>query len=160
MNEMSIVSNCVLCEQHALHVRDNGNLMQCLNCGYVSTADFIGNKKTNKKFQTLPPDMKKWAKEFNERIWIPSMITLPFAVIFPLDHEGKMQWAIAEMVDVSEEEKQNYPKPEGGFYDKRYDTNNPQIFEEFFDAMILVNQKAKEQSGEQEVKLPKLTKIK
>ena len=74
----------------------------------------------------------------------------------------ELKWAFAEMIDIPEEERKDYPieGQEGMFYERRFDTDNPQIFEEFFDAMILVNQKAKEQSGEQEVKLPKLTKIK
>ena len=43
---MNIVSNCPLCEEHGLHVmgEENGKIMQCLSCGYVSSEKFVGTK--------------------------------------------------------------------------------------------------------------------
>ena len=54
-----------------------------------------------------------------------------------------MKWAFAEMVDITKDERENYPNPEGGFYKRRFNTDEPKIFDEFIDGMYLVNQKMK-----------------
>ena len=91
--------------------------------------------------------MKRWVKEANGHLWIPSMITLPFAMLYPIQVVKKMKWAIAEMVDIPEDERKNYPKEDGeGYYEKRFDTDNPKMFDEFIYAMSELNKKAKERS--------------
>ena len=82
--------------------------------------------------------MKKWSVEKNNQIWIPSMITLPFGMLYPINvkvGDGVktiMKWSLAEMVDIPEDERKNYPKETGdGYYDKRFDTDNTIVFDEF-----------------------------
>ena len=64
---MNIVSNCPLCEEHALHIlgEEESQMMQCLSCGYTSTSKFVGDKETNEEYNKLTEDMKNWSKEFN-----------------------------------------------------------------------------------------------
>ena len=52
MEVNDIVSNCILCEEHSLHIigEVEYQMMQCLNCGYVTTSKFIGNKETNETY--------------------------------------------------------------------------------------------------------------
>jgi len=142
---MKIVSNCPLCEEKSLHVieEDEIGTQQCISCGFVTTNNFIGTKKDNDFFKTLPGEMKVWAKEANDRIWIPSMMTLPFGTLYPTNIDSEMKWGFAEMVDIPEEEQNNYPDGNGGFYKQKYDTDNAISFDTFFEAMIAVNQKAK-----------------
>ena len=137
---MNIVSNCPLCEEHSLHVIGEKEMrtMQCINCGMVTTNKFIGTKEDNEMYKTLPEEMQSWTKEANGRIWIPSMITLPFGTLYPTNVDGKMKWGFAEMVDIPEEEQENYPDENGGFYKQRYDI--------FLDAMVEMNEKAKQNS--------------
>ena len=80
-----LISNCPLCEEHGLHVigEDETQKMQCLNCGYVSTVKFIGDKETNEEYKLLTEDMKSWAIEKNNRIWIPTIMTLPVGILYP-----------------------------------------------------------------------------
>ena len=141
----SLVSNCPLCEEHSLHVveEDGVGTQQCINCGYASTSKFIGTKEDNEAFKTLSEEMKVWAKEANDRIWIPSMITLPFGTLYPTNIDGKMKWGFAEMVDIPEEEQKNYPDETGGFYKQRYDTDNAKLYDLFLDAMVEMNKRAK-----------------
>ena len=141
----SLVSNCPLCEEHSLHVveEDGVGTQQCINCGYASTSNFIGTKEDNEAFKTLSEEMKVWAKEANDRIWIPSMITLPFGTLYPTNIDGKMKWGFAEMVDIPEEEQKNYPDETGGFYKQRYDTDNAKLYDLFLDAMVEMNKRAK-----------------
>jgi len=131
---MKIVSNCPLCEERSLHViEENGiGTQQCINCGYATTSNFTGTREDNETFKTLPEEMQSWSKEVNDRIWIPSMITLPFGTLYPTNIDGKMKWGFAEMVDIPEEEQKNYPDETGGFYKQRYDTDNAKLYDLFF----------------------------
>lgn len=140
-----LISNCFLCEEHSLHVAgtEEAQVMQCINCGYVTSTKYLGTKETNEEFQKLSGDMKKWAKEENGRIWIPSIITLPIGMLHPIDDEGKMKWSFAPMIEISEEEKENYPNGNGGFYEKRIDVENNKIHDDFIDGMVYINQKMK-----------------
>jgi len=143
---MKIVSNCPLCEEKSLHVieEDGIGTQQCINCGYATTSNFIGTKEDNEMYKTLPEEMQSWSKEVNDRIWIPSMITLPFGTLYPENIDGEMKWAFAVMVDIPEEEQKNYPNENGdGFYKQRYDTDNPKIYDIFLDAMVEMNKRAK-----------------
>jgi uncharacterized Zn finger protein len=60
-----IVSDCFLCGEHSLHVvgKEEAQIMQCINCGYVTSTKFIGTKETNEEYKKLPKDMKEWAVE-------------------------------------------------------------------------------------------------
>ena len=48
-----LISNCFLCEEHSLHVVgvEEAQVMQCINCGYVSSTKFIGKKKPMKNIK-------------------------------------------------------------------------------------------------------------
>ena len=85
------------------------------------------------------------------------MMTLPIGMLYPIDDGGEMKWAFAPMVEVKEEEKENYPNPDGGFYQKRIDTDNPKIWDNFIDGMVYVNDTMKKESKNlNDVKLDKL----
>ena len=142
---MKIVSTCPLCEEHSLHIieEDNIGTQQCINCGYATTNKFVGTKEDNETFKTLPEEMQSWSVEANDRIWIPSMMTLPFGTLYPENIDGEMKWAFAEMVDIPEEEQENYPDGNGGYVKQRYDTDNQKIYDVFFEAMVEMNKKAK-----------------
>ena len=164
-----IVSNCFLCGEHSLHVagREDAQVMQCINCGYTTTTKYIGTKETNEEFQKLGEDMKEWAIEENNRIWIPSIITLPIGMLYPINidnmvnHNTEMKWAFAPMVEISEDERKNYPNEKGGFYEKRIDTDNAKIYDEFVLALSEVNNRMKEIETPKvsKLKLPKLKKL-
>ena len=142
---MNIVSNCPLCEEKSLHVieEDGIGTQQCISCGYATTNKLIGTKEDNEMFKTLSEEMQSWSKEVNGQVWIPSMITLPFGTLYPVNIDGEMKWGFAEMVDIPEEEQKNYPDERGGYFKQRYDTDNQKIYDIFLDAMVEMNAKAK-----------------
>ena len=164
-----IVSNCFLCEERALHVAgtEDAQVMQCINCGYTTTSKYIGTKKENEEFQKLGEDMKNWAVEKNNRIWIPSIITLPVGMLYPINidnmvnHDTEMKWAFAPMVKISEEERESFPNGQGGFYEKKIDTDNAKIYDEFILALGEINEKMKETEKPKvsKLNLPKLKKL-
>tara|TARA_B100000424_G_C22858774_1_gene457760 strand:+ start:224 stop:667 length:444 start_codon:yes stop_codon:yes gene_type:complete len=143
-----LISNCFLCGEKALHVAgtEDAQVMQCINCGYTTSTKFRGIKANNKEFQKLGKDMKNWAKEENGYIWIPSIITLPIGMLYPVNIKKEMKWAFAPMVEIPEKERENYPNEKGGFYDKKIDVNNSKLYEKFVDGMIFINNELKEQT--------------
>ena len=148
-----LISNCPLCEERALHVAgtEEAQVMQCINCGYTTSTKFTGKKETNEEFQKLGEDMKNWSIEKQGKIWIPSIITLPVGMLYPTnDEDGKMKWNFAPMVEITEEERREFPNPNGGYYEKRIDTDNPIIYDKFIEGMTYINDllKQKGSSGE------------
>ena len=135
-----------MCGEKSLHVAgtEEAQVMQCINCGYVTSTKYIGTKETNEEFQKLGEDMKNWAKEKNNRIWIPSIITLPIGMLYPIDVENEMKWSFAPMVDIPEEERKNFPNEQGGFYERKIDTDNPRIYDEFIIGMTYINELMKQ----------------
>ena len=162
----NIISNCPLCEEHSLHLMgddDDNQLMQCIWCGYVSSPKFIGKKEDNEEYKKLTDDMKNWSKEALGRIWIPSIFTLPDGMIYP-DNDGKvMKWKLAEMKSIPIKEQKNYPieGQEDKFYEKKYDTDNPIVYDNFYEVMSVVNEKAKDKVKQEnntlKIKLPSLS---
>ena len=151
-----LISNCFLCEEHSLHVAgtEEAQVMQCISCGYVTTTKYIGTIETNEEVKKLSPDMKKWAKEENGRVWIPSIITLPVGMLYPTNDGGDIKWSFAPMVDIPKEERKDYPNGKGDFYERKIDTDNPRIYDKFILGMSYINKLMKEA-----VKPPKPSKI-
>ena len=146
-----LTSNCFLCGEKALHVAgtEEAQVMQCINCGYTTSTKFKGIKADNEDFQKLGEDMKNWAKEENGHIWIPSIITLPIGMLYPMNIKKEMKWAFAQMVEIPEEERENFPNEQGGFYDKKIDTDNAVVYDVFIEGMTIINKllKQKAQDG-------------
>ena len=149
-----LISNCFLCEEKALHVAgtEEAQVMQCINCGYTTSTKFTGTKETNEHFQKLGEDMKNWAVEKQGKIWIPSIITLPIGMLYPVNIKKEMKWAFASMVEIAEEDRKKYPNPSvpGKFYDKKIDTDNAVIYNLFLEGMTKINEllKQRNESGE------------
>ena len=144
-----IISNCFICEEHSLHVAgtEEAQVMQCISCGYVTSTKFIGTKKTNDEYQKLGEDMKDWALEKNDRIWIPSIITLPIGMLYPINVKKELKWALAPMVAIPEGDRKDFPNEQGGFYDKKIDTDNAVIYDLFLEGMTKVNELLKQASS-------------
>ena len=147
-----LISNCFLCEEKALHVagKEDAQVMQCINCGYTTSTKFRGIKADNEEFQKLGEDMKNWAKEENGYIWIPSIITLPIGMLYPVYVKEKLKWAFAPMVEISEEEKENFPNEQGGFYERKIDTDNAILYDLFIEGMTKVNELLKQKASDGE----------
>ena len=151
---IDMIGNCFLCEQKSLHTagREDAKVMQCINCGYTTSTKFKGTKETNEEFQKLGEDMKNWAREKNGYIWIPSIITLPIGMLYPMSNENKMKWAFAPMVEIPEEDRKKYPNPSvpGKFYDKKIDTDNAVIYDLFIEGMTMINEMLKQSTSDGE----------
>ena len=146
-----LISNCFLCGEKSLHVagKEEAQVMQCINCGYTTSTKFTGTKETNEEFQKLGEDMKNWAVEKNGKIWIPSIITLPIGMLYPINNKSKeLKWAFAPMVEIAEEDRKKYPNPStpGKFYDKKIDTDNSTVYDSFLVGMSYINELLKQKN--------------
>ena len=141
-----IISNCFLCEEKSLHIAgtEEAQVMQCINCGYTTTSKYNAPKETNEHFQKLGEDMKNWAKEENGKIWIPSIITLPIGMLYPINVKKELKWSFAPMVEIPEEERENFPNEQGGFYERKIDTDNAVTYDLFLEGMTTINKLLKE----------------
>ena len=112
-SNMGIISNCPLCGSHSLHLmNDDLKTQQCINCGYA-TSDNLKEEQKTEVFKTLSEEMKSWSKTDSNRIWLPSFITLPIGMVFPIADEGSdgksMKWGFAPMIEIPENEQSNFP---------------------------------------------------
>lgn len=141
-----MIGNCPLCEERALHVAgtEDAQVMQCINCGYTTSTKFTGTKETNEEFQKLGEDMKNWAVEKNGKVWIPSIITLPIGMLYPINVRKEMKWAFAPMVEIPKEERKNFPNEQGGFYERKIDTDNSSVYDLFLEGMTVINEMLKQ----------------
>jgi len=150
-----ILTNCPLCEEHTLHIVgiDETRTMQCIHCGYASSTKFElasdnEPREDNVAWTQLTDEMKKWSTVADSRVWIPSIITLPFGMIYPFTGEDDtMKWGLAELVAISKKEQQSHPieNQPGKFYETKMDTDNAKIYSEFYEALVVVNEKMKAQ---------------
>ena len=152
---MKIIANCSLCNERSLHVIGEGEIQtqQCINCGYVTAEKFKYNSKEEhlienlKVFKELTEDMKNWSVRANNYIWIPTMMTLPFGMLYPQNNEdGVMEWVLAKLIEIPKEEQKNYPQEDGdGFYNNRFDTESLLKFDSFLEGMSFLNEQAKKE---------------
>ena len=149
-----LISNCFLCGEKSLHIAgtEDAQVMQCINCGYTTTTKFKGTKETNKEFQKLGEDMKNWAVEKQGKIWIPSIITLPIGMLYPVNIKKKLKWAFAPMVEIPEEDRKKYPNPNvpGKFYERKIDTDNATLYDLFLEGMTTINEMLKQSTHDGE----------
>ena len=167
----NIVSNCPLCEEHSLHLSNDKelNFMQCIACGYVSSDKFKGTIEENEEYKKLDELLQKWVKVTENRLWIPIQMTLPFGMLYPALVDDEMKWVFAKSLEIPKEEQEKYPIPgtEGEFYKMRYETDTPQFYEKYSEALSFVQEfikseteKSANESGVTKIKLPKLKKVK
>ena len=172
-----IISNCPLCGEHSLHLSNDKelNFMQCISCGYVSSDKFLGTKENNEEYKNLDELLQKWVQETENRLWIPIQMTLPFGMVYPALVDNNMKWIFAEKIEIPEEEQKKYPieGQEGKFYTHKFETENPQMFDKYSEALSVIQTTIQKETqnaidkgnsslslpDEKPISLPKLKKI-
>ena len=144
---MKITIKCNICSHRMLHVyTDNGfTTRQCTNCGYSSNDKLKGNKKDNEFWNNMSDFIKKYSKEDENQIWIPTLLTLPFGSLYPIDDNNNLRWAYAKLVDVTkDDDKEKYKKEDGSYYTKKLDTDNPDTFDTYAEGMVYIRKSLEE----------------
>ena len=71
-------------------------------------------------------------------------------MLYPVNVKEKLKWAFAPMVEISEEEKENFPNEQGGFYERKIDTDNAILYDLFIEGMTKVNELLKQKASDGE----------
>ena len=50
------------------------------------------------------------------------------------------------MVEIPEDDRKDFPNPQGGFYDKKVDTDNSRIYDKFIKGMSFINELIKKEN--------------
>lgn len=104
---------------------ENHESYLCTECGYTATTY---NKKHSKVLKQLLDNSAQIIKDLKffdeERLiyWFPAVINMPnLGILFPEGNEVEWQWVFAPVVQIPEEERQNWPVPgkDNEFYDSR-----------------------------------------
>ena len=71
-------------------------------------------------------------------------------MLYPINVKKELKWAFAPMVEIPEDERENFPNQQGGFYDKKIDTDMAVIYNLFLEGMTQINEmlKRRDLSGE------------
>ena len=67
-------------------------------------------------------------------------------MLFPINVKKELKWAFAPMVEIPEKDRKNFPNEQGGFYDKKIDTDSAVVYDLFLEGMTKVNEILKEKS--------------
>tara|TARA_Y100001972_G_scaffold117628_1_gene156854 strand:+ start:73 stop:480 length:408 start_codon:yes stop_codon:yes gene_type:complete len=118
---------------------------QCSNCGYSSNDKLKGKKEDNEFWNSMSDFIKKYSKEDAGLIWIPTLLTLPFGSLYPIEENDRMMWAYAKLIDVSDDEKEKFKKEDGGYFTKKLDTDNPKTFSTYAEGMVHIRNSLQEQ---------------
>lgn len=149
---MSVIIKCNLCGKKSLHINKintETDVRQCINCGYSTNTNLKGTMDENESFSNFSDFIKKYSKEDSEHIWYPSMINLPIGSLYPIEEDNQLKWALVRMVDIPEEEQENYPDEmnPGNFLSKTLDYENQEIFDEYIFALAKFRDDIKVKNG-------------
>ena len=70
-----------------------------------------------------------------------------FKIIKNTNDSFELTFSLSD-IEIEEKDRENFPNPNGGFYEKRIDTENAKVFDNFLDAMVKLNEKAKQGLGD------------
>jgi len=146
---MSLVIKCSICSKKGLHITkvegSNVDSRQCINSGYATNTKLKGAIGENKTFDNFSDFIKKFSKETDGHIWFPSMINLPIGSLYPVDRNGTLKWAFVKMIDIPEDEQENYPDEihKGEFLTKTLDYENQQLFDEYIFGLATMRDEVK-----------------
>lgn len=149
---MSVIIKCNLCGKKSLHINKintDTDVRQCINCGYSTNTNLKGTMDENESFKNFSDFIKKYSKEDSGHIWYPSMINLPIGSLYPIEEDNQLKWALVKMVDIPEEEQENYPDEmnPGNFLSKTLDYENQEIFDEYIFALAKFRDDIKVKNG-------------
>ena len=102
----------------------------CLSCGYTSNSLLKQGTDSLEEVMKTTPQLVKDLQTYDftrELYWIPTVINMgDRGIIYPEGTTDSWKWKYAKVVDVPEDERDQYDG-----HDKRLDLENPQIFGQF-----------------------------
>lgn len=113
---MENLVECERCHGNAcLHTiqEDNVNTWLCFGCGFSSNTLYVpGSEEFNKLIEPLPDLYKDLLFITDDKVWVPSSISLPGKGMVFVDGTSKdnWKWAGGLFEEISEEEAHKFPE--------------------------------------------------
>jgi len=122
-----------------------------LSCGFITnTLMKEGEELYEQSIETVPELYKDlaWTDPETGMVWLPNTINVEdVGMVFPYGtNKDNWTWAAVKVVKIPEEERKNFPNEQGGFYEKKVDTDNTILYDLFLEGMSYVNEMLKEKS--------------
>ena len=134
---MERVIDCPICYDKDTcfeDIQEKFKSYMCFNCGFMSssyyTEDGLDRIENSSKLIT---DLKFFDEE-REIYWYPSVVNMgPKGIIYPEGNIEHWVWRYAKVVEVPEEEQQDYPilDKDDEFYTEKLDTKNAETYGQY-----------------------------
>ena len=127
---MEKVITCPVCldVDHCFEeVQETFSSYLCFNCGFMSDSRYeIGSLKLADNLKKSPKLVQDTAFEDKDRnvVWFPSVVNMgDLGMIFPEGTPKEYVWKYAKVIEIPEEERDQYNN-----YDRRLDVDNAETF--------------------------------
>ena len=105
----------------------------CFDCGYTSNSALkLG--ECDEETQNYTGLVKELKIEDRERglEWYPSLINMgTLGMIYPEGAPELWYYKVAKVKEIAEKDRENYPKPEGGYYETFLDVDGSESFSKY-----------------------------
>jgi len=107
--------------------------MICMETGYTTTDQLIHESEEQETYESGLTELMKESRIIDGvgLCWYPSFMQLPGAMMYPDGTSEKFYYEIAEIVEITGEERKKYPVPgkEDEYFTARLDVENATQFE-------------------------------
>ncbi len=115
-------------------MQESFNSYMCFNCGFMSNSHYTEENLDKVENTSKLVNELKFLDEERKIYWYPSVVNMgPKGIIYPEGNVEDWVWKYAQVVDVPEEEQEQYPIPgkEGEFYTEKLDVENAKEYSQY-----------------------------
>lgn len=107
--------------------------MICMETGFTTTDQLVFESEAQETYEAGLTELMKQARVIDAvgLCWYPAFMQLPGAMMYPDGDANNFHYEVAEVVEISGEEREKYPVPgkEGEYFTARLDVENATQFE-------------------------------
>lgn len=99
----------------------------CMDTGFTTNSEYTVGSSKIKEFEASTAELiraLRYEDTALKQYWYPTTVMFSTGIIYPIGSEENWEWSYAPIVDLSEEEKNDFPVPgkEGEYYETRLAT--------------------------------------
>jgi hypothetical protein len=134
---MERVIDCPICYDRDSCFEDTQEKFKsymCFNCGFMSSSHYTKENADNTENTSQLVNDLKFFDDERQIHWYPSVVNMgPKGIIFPEGDIKEWFWKYAKVVQIPEEEQEQYPvlDKDGEFYKEKLDVENAETFGQY-----------------------------
>ena len=134
---MERVIDCPICYDSDTcfeDIQEKFKSYMCFNCGFMSNTAYTEENSDKVENTSQLVEELKFFDEERKIYWFPSVVNMgPKGIIFPEGNIENWVWKYAEVVEISKEERDQYPVPnkDGEFYKEKLDVENAETYGQY-----------------------------